>query len=156
MTKVLFTDLDGTLIKTKSGKMFPLHSEDWVFIPETLKALQYYITKDYKIVIITNQGGIESGFINEQVFINKIEKICTTLEKILKLKKNTISYRYCKYIESYERKPNPGMAFDVLIDEELSLEDSIMFGNTESDKGFAINAGIKDFYTIEEICSNNW
>lgn len=156
MTKVLFTDLDGTLIRTESGRTFPLHSKDWKFIPKTLQAIKHFTDKDYKVIIITNQGGIECGFINEQVFINKIEDICIKLEKILKLKKNSISYRYCKYMESYERKPNPGMAFDALVDEELILKDSVMFGDMESDFEFSLNAGINTYYSIEDIINSNW
>lgn len=154
--KVLFTDLDGTLIRTKSGKTFPIHSADWQFIPETIKAIKYHTNIGYKVIIVTNQAGIELGFVNEQVFINKIEGICTALEKILKLKKNSISYRYCKNQESYDRKPNPGMAFDVLVDEELTLKDSIMFGDFDTDREFAVNAGINKYYDIEELFSINW
>lgn len=154
--KVLFTDLDGTLIRTKSGRSFPLHSADWQFIPETVKAIKYYNNLGYKIVIVTNQAGIENGFVNEQVFINKIEQICVALEKLLKIKKNSISYRYCKDSNSYNRKPNPGMAFDVLMEEELTLADSVMFGDFDSDKEFAKNAGITTYFDIEQIYSIIW
>lgn len=156
MTKVLFTELDGTLIRTKSGKRFPLHSEDWVFIPETIKVLQYYISRGYTIAIITNQNGVESGVINEQVFINKIESICNKLEKILKIKKNSISYRYCIKKESYNSKPLPGMAFDILTEEELTLTESIMLGKTEEDIQFAANAGIDMYISMDDILFNDW
>ncbi len=52
-------DLDGTLIRTKSGKKFPLSTADWTWwhpcVPEKLRALH---RDGFRLVIFTNQGGI--------------------------------------------------------------------------------------------------
>ncbi len=151
LQKVLFIDLDGTIITTRSGKKFPIHSEDWKFIPETLNAMLAYANKGYKIIIVTNQGGIESGFTTETVFMLKIEKICKSLEKVLNLKKNSICYYFCPSMEGYSRKPNPGMAFDAAIDYDLTFVDSVMIGDMDSDREFSRNAGISNYYSIEAI-----
>lgn len=157
-TPILFCDLDNTLISTQSGKTFPIHTKDWKFIDETVEAIDFFIKKGYKIVIVTNQGGINLGFLTEKRFINKIEEICIRLEKLLKLRKNSISYKYCKSIDedNYNRKPNAGMAIDYILDNEASLKNSIMFGDTENDKEFALNAGISQYYSITDIINFLW
>lgn len=151
LQKAVFIDLDGTLITTKSGRRFPIHSEDWKFIPDTLNALKYFYKRKYKIIIVSNQGGIEEGYISESVFINKVEHICKSLEKHLSFKKNSTCYIYCSKMESYNRKPNPGMAYDMAIDHELDLHESVMIGDFESDKLFSIKAGIGTYYDVNDM-----
>lgn len=55
-------DMDSTLINTKSGKTFALSPDDWVlWAPEVVPKLQELHKQGYKLVIITNQGGVEKG-----------------------------------------------------------------------------------------------
>ena len=56
--KILFIDLDGTLIHTASGKTFPEGVWDMKFDFEVLDKIKEYGFK--AICIITNQGGIET------------------------------------------------------------------------------------------------
>lgn len=154
--KALFANLDGTIITTNSGRKFPIHSADWKFIPETLDALKYYYKKGYKIIIVTNQGGIEEGYMAEKVFIEKIGKICELLEKKLKFTPNSICYFYCPNMVDYNRKPNPGMAYEAAIDYELNLLDSIMLGNTDRDSKFTANAGIGTYIDVADLLLMNW
>lgn len=59
-TKILFCDLDGTLINTVSGETFPRGVWDMHFRFGVLNAIRNY-EPDY-ICIVSNQGGIENGF----------------------------------------------------------------------------------------------
>ena len=154
--KALFIDLDGTLITTNSGRKFPIHSNDWKLLPNTLEAIKYFYNKGYKLIIVSNQGGISEGYLAEKVFINKIEAVCAKVEKLMKFKRNTIAYFYCKDMESYNKKPNPGMAYEAAIEYELNLSESVMFGDFESDKGFQVNAGIGEYYHITDINNIDW
>jgi len=156
MEIAVFTDLDGTLIETRSGRKFPLHSEDWKFIDSTLAALKYYADKGYKICIVTNQGGIEQGYLTEKVFLRKINTVCAGLEKLLSLPSNTVSYAYCTEMESYHRKPNPGMAYDLALELCLDLKSCVMFGDRDSDQMFATNAGMRKYLSITEILDREW
>lgn len=78
--KVAAFDMDYTLIKTKSGKRFPIVSDDWMWwsriIPPRLKQLN---SEGYNIVIFTNQAGISKGKVAESDIINKINNIITEL-----------------------------------------------------------------------------
>lgn len=71
--KVLLCDLDGTLIETKSGKTFPVDNDDWKFKPWIKEAIQEYNPR--YIFIISNQGGIEKGYVKEVDFIKKLNTI---------------------------------------------------------------------------------
>tara|TARA_R110000796_G_scaffold78508_2_gene175019 strand:+ start:2980 stop:3480 length:501 start_codon:yes stop_codon:yes gene_type:complete len=150
MNKVIFVDLDHTLITTISGKKFPIHSKDWKFMPDTVAVLNN-LAPEYRIAIISNQEGITDGFVSEKVFLFKIEEICCKLEKILKLKKNRIIYRYCRHKKSYYQKPNPGMILDILLEEELVLEDSVMIGDSPNDEALAKNAGIQNYMYVSNL-----
>lgn len=154
--RAVFTDLDGTLITTASGRKFPIHSADWKFLPETLDALQYFYKNKYKIIIISNQGGIEEGYMAEKVFIGKIEEICKAIEGRLRFVPNSISYLFCSKMRSYNRKPSAGMAYEAALEYELDLRNSVMFGNYITDEQFAINSGIGEYYDINMISHIDW
>ena len=62
INKVLFSDLDGTLIQTLSGNDFPIACYDMQPRFDTLAAIKLF--KPDIVCIITNQGGIEKGFVN--------------------------------------------------------------------------------------------
>ncbi|KAG8233558.1 hypothetical protein J437_LFUL013770 [Ladona fulva] len=78
--KIAAYDLDGTLITTKSGRVFPKDSNDWQIayaeVPGKLKTLW---ENGYKIVIFTNQAGIESGRTRLEDFKTKVERIVKRL-----------------------------------------------------------------------------
>ena len=62
--KVLFIDLDGTLIKTISGKTFPEDITDFrIQLPVLNKVIEKFPNLGY-FFIVTNQGGI-GKFITE-------------------------------------------------------------------------------------------
>ena len=58
-TQIAGYDMDGTLISTKSGKVFATNYDDWQIlyneVPGKLKKLH---ESGYKIVIFTNQAGV--------------------------------------------------------------------------------------------------
>lgn len=83
--KVLFIDLDSTLIKTISGKTFPEDITDFrIQLPVLNKVIEKFPNLEY-FFIVTNQGGI-GKFITEDDFKTKIASICRFL---LTLKKTS-------------------------------------------------------------------
>lgn len=62
MNKILFVDIDGTLTETISGHPFKQHPRDVSVMDGADKAIAYYGSQGWKIIGISNQGGIEKGF----------------------------------------------------------------------------------------------
>jgi bifunctional polynucleotide phosphatase/kinase len=71
-SKICFLDLDGTLIKTASGKQFPKDTNDWEFIKETAKFIKLKKLKGFKIILVTNQAGISRGYVDHDEFKKKL------------------------------------------------------------------------------------
>lgn len=68
--------MDGTLIKTKSGLVFPKDYDDWQLIyPDVPVKLQKLHNDGYMIVVFTNQASIGSGRINAKSFKNKLRDV---------------------------------------------------------------------------------
>jgi bifunctional polynucleotide phosphatase/kinase len=55
-------DIDGTIITTKSKKVFPINSSDWKFLYDDIiiKKLEEYFNKNYCIIFISNQKGLKT------------------------------------------------------------------------------------------------
>lgn len=107
MFKIAAFDMDGTLIVTQSGKVFPVDENDWqIYSPEIITSINKLYDDGYKIVIFTNQGGIGINNVNEKTFKKKIEDI-------LKMIKIPVQVFIATRKDIY-RKPAPGM-WNILI-----------------------------------------
>lgn len=135
--KVLFADLDGTIIVTKSGKTFPEDNEDWKFKEGILKALIKY--NPTHLFIVSNQGGIEKGFVNRSEFVAKMDRIVHDLQLVLP--KTKINYIYCPYNEKTHelRKPNTGMLeyfyHDYIGNNDFNKRNALMIGDASGLNG---------------------
>lgn len=75
--------MDGTIITTKSGRVFPKDEKDWKFAyNSTVAKLQTFFEQNdnYRFVIITNQAGVGSGKTSLSGMKNKIESIVVQLD----------------------------------------------------------------------------
>lgn len=153
--KVLLCDLDGTLIVTKSGKTFPVDENDWQFKDGVKEAIQNYNPR--YIFIVTNQGGIEKGYVGESSFFQKFK---TIIENIRTWGDYVVDGVYCTSTDknSWFRKPNVGM-IDYFRNDwtqryNFNNEDALMIGDMETDQECAKNAGIS-YLDVEEFIRLN-
>lgn len=153
MNKAYIVILDNTLITTRSGKSFPLHSEDWKYKYEWYSKLGDAVKEGYKIVIIDNQFDAgTTGYVSDNLFNNKIEKICTIIEKELSLPTNSIITNFAfDDTDAYRCIPNPGLLYEIATEYDILLYNSILVGSTDEHIELAKLSGINNYYDVKDI-----
>lgn len=139
--KVLFSDLDGTLITPFNDREFPIGCYDMKPRFDTLNSILNY--KPDLVIIISNQGGIEAGYVNPNFFRNKILWVSSIVAEYCHC---DCRVEYCPSIDenNVRRKPHPGMIFDAMdkLQEDISNVDFLMIGDRQEDVSCAANANI--------------
>lgn len=152
--QALFLDMDGTLITTQSGQTYPQGVDDWQLAYENVVGrIHQYKARGYKIVIVTNQGGIECNFVTEEEIKTKLANVISFLQRPGTETDYIFPY-YCPHMASFYRKPNPGMAYQAALDHNIALNESVMVGDRASDEQFAKRAGIGTFHYASEFFSD--
>lgn len=153
----LFLDRDGVINHEKKDD-YVLNWNEFRFyegVPAALKTLSNLFAT---IVMVTNQRGIGKGIMTADDLTNIHENM---LASITSSQGRLDKIYYCDSIDNdcYNRKPNPGMAYQAKKDfTHIDFAKSIMVGNKVSDMKFGKNAGMTTVYvdtTNPEVPSNN-
>jgi bifunctional polynucleotide phosphatase/kinase len=94
--KILLFDLDSTIIKTKSGRVFPIDKNDWDLLHDNVLQING-LSENNICGIISNQGGLK----NETLINNWIDKIKQINKKI------NIHFVFASIKDDNFRKPLP-------------------------------------------------
>ena len=163
--EVIFADLDGTLIDTISGETFPKGIWDMQIRFEVLDKIKEI--KPKYLLIVSNQGGIESGFVDAINFRAKSEYITRAICEYCGCECYGM---YCETNDKSDlyRKPNTGMLHSLLEkyigdDFDHIKQKSLMIGDSsgkdgqfsDSDKKTAENFGI-DYMDVEDFINMDW
>ncbi len=144
-TWTLFLDRDGVLNHEKKED-YILNWNEFRFYDGVLEALKQLNEVFGVIVLVTNQRGIGKGVMT----VADLENIHANMMEEIKLAGGRIDQIYfCGDFEmdSYYRKPNPGMAEWAKRDfPEIDLSRSLIVGNKLSDMKFGRNAGMHTVY----------
>ncbi|GAA5838084.1 hypothetical protein JCM5353_004491 [Sporobolomyces roseus] len=150
--KIAAFDIDGTIIKTKSGNPFPKDHEDWISWSqsEVKGKIRAAHADGYSIVLFSNQAG-KSG--QQTNFKNKLPLVARHLNVPLQV--------FAAFDRDIHRKPATGM-WDAFVANfnggiEIDYVKSYYIGDAagrvndhaDTDRKFAINCGLP-FYTPEE------
>lgn len=138
--KALFLDRDGTINIDYGYTYEPekLHFTDGIL--ELCKKAQ---DKGFKIIVITNQSGVERGYYT----IEQMNNFNDCMKNEFKKQGIEITDIYCcPYLEHPDRKPNPGMFLNAKNRYNIDMESSIAVGDKERDVEAALNAGVKTAY----------
>ncbi|KOB69536.1 Polynucleotide kinase-3'-phosphatase [Operophtera brumata] len=151
--KIAAFDMDGTLIKTKSGKVYPVDTKDWqIAFPQVSKKLKEHFEKGYKIVIISNQAPIGNGRVKIEDFQKKIEAIVEKLDVPIQV--------YIATGKGFYRKPSTWMWKTLAEKQSFYCGDAVgrvanwapgkKKDHSMADKLMAENLGLT-FYTPEQF-----
>ena len=158
--KVIFCDLDGTLIETISGETFPKGIWDMRIKLDVLDAIKK-LTPKY-VLIVSNQGGIENGFVDAQKFETKLSYIIKAIDEYCDCECYAM---YCDTNNESDpyRKPNTKMLETLLedyVEDDVDYikQKSLMIGDasgkegqfSDSDKKTAENFGI-DYMDVNDF-----
>lgn len=151
--KIVFIDLDDTLITTSSKASFPKGIWDMELkmkVFEQLKKLH-----PLAVLIASNQGGIELGIVPKQLFEPKFIYVIASLQEFIGF--NTlVAGNFCisNDKENPNRKPNTGMLnemkkqFEKQIGNEILKEECLYIGDMS---GLPGNHGNTDLKTAENF-----
>uniref|UniRef100_A0A6C0JSN1 D,D-heptose 1,7-bisphosphate phosphatase n=1 Tax=viral metagenome TaxID=1070528 RepID=A0A6C0JSN1_9ZZZZ len=175
--KIAGFDIDGTIITPKrTCELFGKYNDpnDFTFKFKKIPKCLNIISKDFKIIFFTNQGGIEKGDQSLQLMIDKLENIKSEIGL------RNISYCIAKTRNEHYRKPGIGMwEYVESVYKNIDKRNSFFVGDSagrpcepckkcirsnceevfeqgrptdygDFDKQFAKNIGIK-FYTPEDF-----
>ena len=144
-----FLDRDG-VINTNG---FVNSVDDFQFLPQSLEALKLLKEMDKKVFVITNQGGIEAGYLTEgdlfDIHAHMMGEVIAHggwIENIY----------YCPHLnDHYDRKPNPGMINRCLTEYNLqnAKDECCFIGDWHTDWQAALIAGIQP---IAVSCGRKW
>jgi len=167
--KIAAFDLDGTIIGTKSGKVFAVDKNDWkIFLSEVPGKLKSLVSQGFKVVFITNQAGIAKGKLKQEDFQEKVERIisrlgvpvqvvCSTSEGGFFRKPRTGIWRWLAAVGNGGRSIDMSESFycgDAAgRTAEWNFNPKTKKDFSCSDRLFATNNGLK-FYTPEEFFMN--
>ncbi len=143
----LFLDRDGVINKD-TGYVFK--KDKFIWRKGILSFIKKYNKRNFYIFIITNQSGVGRGYYKEKDvinlhdwMINKIRSNGGNVDRIYFAPyfKNS---KICRYrLQKNLRKPNIGMIQKARREFSIKMKQSILIGDSESDKKTAIKAKIK-------------
>lgn len=169
--KILFADLDGTLITTASGKTFAEDCTDFRIRKDVLDKIKSLKGLAY-LSIVTNQGGVPQYISQHDVEV-KIKSIAEFIRAYMSESPFhqcegglNIMAEYCASMEKDHpcRKPNTGMLENFFKYSGIEYTDKssmLMIGDasgkpgqfSDSDKKCAENFGI-DYLDVEDFLKN--
>lgn len=143
MHKAVFIDRDG-VINEDLGK-YVTKPEEFVFLPNAIKALKKLHKSEYKIIIITNQGGVGKGIYTEK----DVEDIHSKMNNLLKKESIKIDgLYYCPHHPKDNcecRKPRLGLVKKAVEEHKIDVDKSFFIGDKTSDVKAGKDAGCKTF-----------
>ena len=174
---ILFADLDGTLIKTITGKTFPEDATDFRLRKDVLDAIIRLMPNLRHVEIVTNQGGVPQYYSKEELrakFCAIRDFLFIYLNKDLPFDHSmfarciSVAYQACFSLDKEDPmcKPNTGMLQHLLLYRGESKESMLMIGDAsgihtdtrndfaDTDLQCAVNFGI-DYLDVEDFVSLN-
>jgi len=144
--RALFLDRDG-VINHDDG--YTSRPEDFKFIEGIFDLCRAAKQSGYLLIVVTNQAGIGRGYYSEQDFFVLTAWMCEQFEaedapitEVFFCPDHPEHGIGAYKKDSFDRKPNPGMLLRAAEKYGISLHDSIIVGDKDSDMQAAERAGV--------------
>lgn len=144
--RALFLDRDGVINVEKD---YVHRIEDFEFVEGIFALGREAVARGYAPVVVTNQSGIGRGYYSEADF----QALTAWMKEEFAREGVAVAAVYhCPYhpesgvgeyrVDSFDRKPNPGMILRAARDLDLDLASSMLVGDRVSDMQAAAAAGV--------------
>lgn len=142
MNKAVFLDRDGIINKEIGDYVYRM--EDFLINEGVIEALLFWKNSGYKLVVITNQGGIAKGIYTHE----DVNRLHTYLKNTLNeagVQLDAIYYspHHSDFSNSLSRKPGSLMIERALARYEIDPTQSVMIGDRIRDIEAAEGAGVR-------------
>lgn len=144
----IFLDRDGTINRELGEYLTDIAQVE--ILPGSAEAMRRAEAAGFKLVVVTNQGGVGRGFLSEE----KLQAINVYIEQSLaRLEAHLDAFYYCPHHSKADnpayrrdcpyRKPHPGMLVQAAQDLSIDLKRSFIVGDQLRDIGAGTEAGCK-------------
>ena len=142
--KACFIDRDG-VVTEDIGYVHRI--EDFKLVKNAVEGLKL-LSKDYKLIFITNQSGIGRGYFKFEDFLNYNDRVIEELKKNnIKIEKTYVCPH--KPQDNCEcRKPKTKLIKDAEKEFDIDLNKSFMIGDKKIDIQMGHNAGCKSILVL--------
>ena len=141
---VAFLDRDGVIIKEKNYIKDP---NDVEVNPGIKEVIEFLNRLNYKIIIITNQSGIERKFFSWKEYLSVTEQMIYLLGESVQINSiyacGAINTEKCSW-----RKPGIGMIYQGWSKGLLETKNSILIGDKSSDIETGIKSNIRNLFHL--------
>lgn len=149
MNKAVFIDRDG-VINNDEGHYYIYKTKDFKLNIGLIEGLQLLQSNCFKIIVVTNQGGVAKGEYTEA-------EVATVHNYFLELmQKEGIEISAIYYCPHHDkvmnctcRKPKPGMILQGIKEHNIDVQNSYLIGDSPRDIEAGEKAGLKQCFKIE-------
>lgn len=144
INKALFLDRDGVINKERGEYTFKI--SDFEILPSVASTLKIATDLGYKLIIITNQGGIAKGLYTHDDVNQVHDFLCSELKKNeVEITDIFYSPHHQDYSKSLDRKPGSLMLEKAMAIYNIDSSKSFMIGDSERDVIASEKVGVKGF-----------
>ncbi len=152
MTKVILLDRDGVI--NYDSFHYIKNEEEFILIPDSVRAITRLTAAGYKIGIATNQSGVSRGLYSEETLIAIHRKMMRLIQDAGGM---INAIEYCIHLPEMNctcRKPKPEMLYKLAEQLHCSLNNVFFVGDRISDIQAAYAAGALPIMILSSMTDN--